>query len=590
MQALALTPPPSALPWEVPGLLVSPRPKPGFRFTERMVGHLCPAGTAPSLEPCRHGPPDEQDRIVLTLTIVVDDLQQFLTDHRHTATLLGTVECPALSRPPLVLTGGKFGLFRVDPDRVERRTIDYVGTLTATSREKFLLWGFKDIYNHPRVSDAWSDLTTLHFGIDRIEPAGPGRYPRCGVARVSPAAFMKQLTTLRAVGAASLAERLDTVAEFLRFFGGTVRDTYGRIFARAMLVTPDAPPPPPKSQPPAHGFRRPEPRSVSVTTDDGVTLNLTRYRGGFRGPVLLVPGFGMTSKAFVLDTIPCNLVDYLCRNGYDVWLFDPRWSPDLGAASTSYTIDDIARRDYPAAVQKVLDQTGATTLQVVAHCVGALSLLMSLTAGKLTNQVRLAICSQLGLHPITDGINETKAGLGIAWLLRALGSKALTATYDERRWSDWLIDRTLRLYPSRERCNNPLCRRVLFLFGESYKHERLTTATHEALRDLFGRTSPRALQHLALMVRRKQAVNRQGENIYLSNLSRLENVPIAFMHGEANRQFLPGSTEKTFNEIRKFGKPHHTRKTFPCFGHLDCFVGYNAESVFAWILGELNGR
>ena len=47
----------------------------------------------------------------------------------------------------------------------------------------------------------------------------------------------------------------------------------------------------------------------------------------------------------------------------------------------STTVDDIATRDWPAAIDTVRRETGADSVQALAHCVGGLSLFMALGAG-----------------------------------------------------------------------------------------------------------------------------------------------------------------------------------------------------------------
>ena len=59
-------------------------------------------------------------------------------------------------------------------------------------------------------------------------------------------------------------------------------------------------------------------------TGDGVQLRLTRFPGGVRGPVILAPGFGTSSLAFLIDTIDTNLTEFLYAHGYDVWLVELR--------------------------------------------------------------------------------------------------------------------------------------------------------------------------------------------------------------------------------------------------------------------------
>jgi hypothetical protein len=97
--------------------------------------------------------------------------------------------------------------------------------------------------------------------------------------------------------------------------------------------------------------------------------------------VLLVPGFTTVADSFDTPTVEENLVQFLCAKGFDVWLLDYRASPALEPAWTQFTIDDIARHDYPTAVQAVCKATGVPQIQIVAHCVGSISLFMSRLAG-----------------------------------------------------------------------------------------------------------------------------------------------------------------------------------------------------------------
>ena len=108
------------------------------------------------------------------------------------------------------------------------------------------------------------------------------------------------------------------------------------------------------------------------------------------------------------------------------------------------------------------------------------------------------------------------------------------------------------------------------------------------MRELFGTTSLRALQHLSRMLRARRAVDEDGESAYLPHLDRLA-LPISFLHGRENRQFLPESTERTYRLLcRRNGPGLYTYHAVPGFGHLDCFVGREAETtIFPWILAEL---
>jgi cholesterol oxidase len=227
-------------------------------------------------------------------------------------------------------------------------------------------------------------------------------------------------------------------------------------------------------------------------------------------------------------------------------------------------------------------------MQIVAHCVGSMALLMSLLAGKLGGQLRSVVCSQLGLHPIAPKFAELKAAVYAASFLRRFGVKHLTAQYDPYSLSHRLWNQLLTLYPVRERCNNPTCRRILLLFGESFRHSKLNTATHDAMHEWFGTTSVPALAHLALILRTGHVVDKDGVNAYMPHLERLA-LPISFIHGRANREFLPEATRTTYELLRQAnGEKWYSWRPIESYGHMDCFIGKRAAvDVFPLILEEL---
>ena len=94
----------------------------------------------------------------------------------------------------------------------------------------------------------------------------------------------------------------------------------------------------------------PQPEIHPVTTSDGTADPAHPLRHGQKGPVVLAPGYGNAARAFALDTVPKNYTQYLGEHGYDVWLLDYRASPDLPSSFTQFTVDDIAMRDWPAAI------------------------------------------------------------------------------------------------------------------------------------------------------------------------------------------------------------------------------------------------
>ena len=343
-------------------------------------------------------------------------------------------------------------------------------------------------------------------------------------------------------------------------------------FAEDKLFDPAAPP----------RYKRPlrtdTPAVYDFPAKDGVGIRLTRYRGGKKGPVLLAHGLGVSSLIFSIDTIETNLVEYLFAQGYDVWSLDMRASIALPAQELSSTGDDVARQDYPAAIEKILAVTGAKSVQAVAHCWGATTFVMSLLAG--LENVRTVVLSQIGAHVRTGAMTRFKSGLHLPGVLEKLGVRSLTAyTSADRDLRARLTDAALRLYPieKEERCDNPVCRRIEFLYGTLYEHDRLNAATHDAMHEMFGMANIAAFKHLALLVRRGHSVGADGDERYLPHKERL-NLPICFIHGGENACFAPESTRLTHEWLAEsFGYNQYRRHVIPRYGHIDCVFGERAR-------------
>jgi cholesterol oxidase len=350
---------------------------------------------------------------------------------------------------------------------------------------------------------------------------------------------------------------------------------------------------------PRRALRLPPPAVHPVSTSDGVALRLTRHEGGRKGPVMLVHGLGVSSRIFTADTIDTNLAEYLASLGYDVWLLDFRASVDLPASRGQFTGDDVARYDYPAAVDAIRAATGAPDVQVVAHCFGASTLFMALAAG--LGNVRSAVFSQVAGHVDAPFANELRAGLRLPTLLKTLGIDALTTDIvDDPDLVVRLYDRALALNPvlrDDQRCDNVACHRISFMYAPLYRHQKLNDATHDRIGDLFGIANLSSLRHLSATIRARKVVASDGGDVYLpddpvrlrANLANFR-MPIRFVHGGANECFLPSSTQRTLDLLRATHPDiAYDRRVIAEYGHIDCIFGADAaRDVYPHIAAHLD--
>lgn len=574
-----------SLPSKVPPAV--PLPELGLQFTETMRGFFSTSVVAGnSLEDYqiawKQGKAEDSP-CEFTLTVLSEDLELLLESASHPSRIVGTVTVPVISPVPLRVTDGQFNLLVMDPGEVNTRRMEYRMKLAAEDGSTYFFNGYKVVRSDKAGLDAWADTTTLyitiHAGADENSPVlGKGRL------HIELLDFAKQLTTIQVSNAQSLGQRLDGIARFGRYFAGALWDVYGGIGRRDTLFDPEASPrqkrPLRTSVPEIHYFR----------TSDNVELRLMRYKGGGKGPVMLSHGLGVSSLIFTMDTINTNLVEYLFAHGYDVWCLDFRASIELPyAAKDQSTGDDVATKDYPAAVAKIRQVTGAATIQAVVHCWGATTFFMALLSG--LQGIRSVVASQVATHIQAPLLTKLKTGLHLPTFLQQIGVRSLNAYVDQNQdWQEKLYDAALRFYPTElpELCDSPVCRRIAFMYAPLYEHKQLNDATHRAMHEMFGIANMRSFEHIGRIVNTGHLVDFGGQDVYMPNLDRL-NLPISFIHGAENACFQPESTRITWQLLReKFGVAQYDRHVIPNYGHIDCIFGKNAYlDVYPYILEHL---
>jgi cholesterol oxidase len=161
-----------------------------------------------------------------TLTITSSDLEAMIGDPDHAATMVGTVRAATLSPDPLMVTNGRFNLFLDDPTNERRKRMRYRMDLTTEDGSAYTFEGFKEIADDRGV-DVWADTTTLYVTIQEAGRADGRR--GLGILRISPKDFMRQLTTMRAIGARGVLEAAEAKVRFGRLFAGELQEVYGAL-------------------------------------------------------------------------------------------------------------------------------------------------------------------------------------------------------------------------------------------------------------------------------------------------------------------------------------------------------------------------
>lgn len=602
---------------------------PAFRFAETMHGYVSPESQLPhtkndgtnisdphEVARAYAGAPGGTNHLVAAFQVSTNDLHALATDPSHSATIVGTLTCPALCNTnPVIDVSGTLALLVNDPERVETSQMIYAVTGKTADGAPVTFRGVK--YLHRRSgSSPWSDLTTLYTkvtiqtGGETTDWLGILRLDLKDVIALASSAATDQpadgiidttrqylISLLGPDYGKSVADQIeDTVdayfqAQLAGFFSQAVFGTYGGLLAdlenfaarddrnrtRRALAAPTP------ATPEIHPLR----------TADGFDVQLTRYNPGVTPvkPVILAPGFLTSAASFAADTVRTNVVEYLNRAGYDVWLFDYRGSPAL-PSGRAFCLDDIATYDWPFAIEYVCFVARVPQVRILAHCVGSLSFLMALLreppdgsgdAPAICGQIQSAVCSQLSLHPVTNWLNYLKVDLDALDILEKTlhvstldlvsSSTTTSAMLDAFFWNVPV--------PAGEECVNPLCHRVFSVFGPSWAHAQLNADTHNALLEWFGSVPAAALEQLTTILKAGKAVDHEGRDVYLPNVANLGGIPITFIAGEQNQIFTPQSSLITLQWLREKNPASaaaYNRHVFPKYAHMDHFIGKNAST------------
>ena len=513
--------------------------------------------------------------VELRLTIDYDDVQALLDAPSKEASISGTMLAPELSPHRLTITDGTFSLLEQDPSQAETWHMRYTMNLVAEDTKRYVFDGYKVIRRHG-ARHAWSDTSTLYATISELDGPKAG----VGILHLRPADFGRLLRTIEVKGVPSL-QRTKYRWAFMRLFAGEMIHIYGGpldetgAFATARKALPARPENPDEmwwcdSQDTWHG---------GDALGKDAFLRLTRYnKAGKKGPVMLASGFAMSTHSFVTPTIDKNLTEFLAECGYDIWLFDYRAGIDLPSALTQFTMDDIARKDWPLAVKQVLEVTGRDDVQVFGHCVGSVSLQMAILAG--LEGIRSAVCGQFSLHPATSALNWAKAKLHVSNALNDMGVKIL-APAQQFSLPSGVLDVLFRALPmpAEERCGLAVCRWINAIYGCTHRHAQLNEATHSGLVKMFGVGNIDSLNHLTLMLRKSLAVTSKGGKEYLEHPKRMAGTKILLLQGRDNYIFHPVGTLRTLRWLRAHNPAgHYQRIVLPEYGHLDTVVGARAAT------------
>jgi cholesterol oxidase len=164
--------------------------------------------------------------LMFHVTVLMDDIERFVSDPEHPGTITGHVQCDALGGR-LEVSQGWFNLF-VDAtqDGNERKLMKYRLFLQDGEGHPITLRGYKEVENDPGF-DLWPDTSTLftHIYKGHVEPAGDesAEIVATGILHIRISDFAVQCATFRV----HPAHRVDALARFGALFAGDLWEVYG---------------------------------------------------------------------------------------------------------------------------------------------------------------------------------------------------------------------------------------------------------------------------------------------------------------------------------------------------------------------------
>ncbi|HEV7585773.1 MAG TPA: hypothetical protein VGO14_08350 [Solirubrobacteraceae bacterium] len=587
----------------------------------------------------------------LALELEIPDIERFVRSEPGRAEVTGGLLDGNGIGDSMEVKWGEFELLGPGTDPADKLHLRmrYRLNLTDTAKKRFRLRGFKLVENDPGW-DSWTDTSTLFFRLYENDwwPTSPpseetSQSEREEAWEEHPGAD----ESLYATGVVVISPR-SFARELGSFFGGIrrysgVRDIlrYGQAFGEGLAKTysgapvPDGHPSFPVDRPrqPWEVSRRPGPQpgrggegqwlDIPERAEAGpdrlalqrevvpfevgdlsFPLNLHHIRAkdaeASGEPVLLIPGSGVRAELWYGQPVGRTLVDHLLGEGYDVWVETWRASIDLPA--NSYTLDQAARLDHPAAIETVLDEvrrrTGseAATLKVVSHCQGSISFVMGAVAGFIPEgRVSHAVSSGISLFFEVPDTTWRKQRMMLP-ILNLFGTGA-----DAQQGIRWQTPagRVLAKMASGRMeypCGNVACQISNFAYGSGWdvllRHRNLNDEVHQWTSRELGYTPFSLISQVSESCRYGHIVPAKDADLrtppsYVAAKPKTGTTRFTFIGGDHNWMFEVEGQKKTWEFFEKHKLPADF-VMLPGYGHLDTWWGERSpEDVFPVVLDAL---
>jgi hypothetical protein len=193
--------------------------RPGLCFREVMTGLVTMGAT----DPVAGYSDDAAIAMQLHAAVTIPNLPAFITDPNHNGRWRASGSIPVLGGPISSKDDGDFGLFR-RAIRAEKGVRELVyDTEISVGGRRYTMRGRKFVEPSPPWR-GWRATTTLYV---QFFPVSGGHQPvAAGILRLSLAAFVRQLISMRVTGDFWLIDKCRHLLSFYRFFASSLVKTY----------------------------------------------------------------------------------------------------------------------------------------------------------------------------------------------------------------------------------------------------------------------------------------------------------------------------------------------------------------------------
>lgn len=323
-------------------------------------------------------------------------------------------------------------------------------------------------------------------------------------------------------------------------------------------------------------------------------------------PLMLIHGFGSGGVQFTHPAIKQPMATWLARQGHDVWVAELRTSIGLSSSRNQWVMDEVARQDIPLLIRAVCRLSGASQVNVVAHCIGSAMFSMAVLGGHLRRMVAKAVLMQVGPYVKLPRASRARGYIGHRMQQILGAAQAHSVASQDVSDGESVMDRLLAtyLYPVAQRAAYRLggdvkanarlvnANRAAGVFGQLFEHENMNPELLDVMDDLLGDCNLTTYGQTAQYVFQRRLTDLPGNDAYVTkeNMRRHFNFPTLLLHGRQNRTFAFDTLEMN-KQLFLSCERNVQAKAIEGHGHLDCVVGQRASDmvfkpIHAFLIGE----